>query len=426
MKHKKRRPKGMLPKKRRMYQNGGGVGDPPQGTITPQEALMRALQPENQFRLRGGDAPFRTIKEEKDRMAAEGTDETMFEFIRMLPVLGDAIDLVEAGKVNLTGKDLSGRETDKGLYNTFAAAGLVIPNVLERPLKFLLRKGARSADDIFRLIYENRGAAELAPLEELQQKAQAFERRLREGANPTRDALRGSNIDSYTYASPEQGAKNWMLENDPDLLMQFTPEAYDQGMFDRRMQEFGDQYLTMYRGVDADNPEQAARYMTEVQKGGNIGGQNAGPGIYGTSETGLARGYGGYRGTVRTAPDVAQSFDPADRVISDLVRLETEGAMYLPIKERQLLSDLGAFPGMETRSDRVRVVRSLPASQQKVLDISSPGEEFVPKYKSDFAGSNVSMVPMVDQVRGFETSLERFFPLIERYKQGGKFRILKN
>ena len=426
MKHKKRRPKGMLPKKRRMYQNGGGVGDPPQGTITPQEALMRALQPENQFRLRGGDAPFRTIRKEKDRMAAEGTDETMFEFIRMLPVLGDAIDLVEAGKVNLTGKDLSGRETDKGLYNTFAAAGLVIPNVLERPLKFLLRKGARSADDIARVIGENRGAAELAPLEELQQKAQAFERRLREGANPTRDALRSSNIDSYTYASPEQGAKNWMLENDPDLLMQFTPEAYDQGMFDRRMQEFGDQYLTMYRGVDADNPEQAARYMTEVQKGGNIGGQNAGPGIYGTSEAGLAEGYGEYTGTVRTAPDVAQSFDPADRVISDLVRLETEGAMYLPIKERQLLSDLGAFPGMETRSDRVRVVRSLPASQQKVLDISSPGEEFVPKYKSDFAGSNVSMVPMVDQVRGFETSLERFFPLIERYKQGGKFRILKN
>ena len=29
MKHKKRRPKGMLPKKRRMYQNGSGVGDPP-------------------------------------------------------------------------------------------------------------------------------------------------------------------------------------------------------------------------------------------------------------------------------------------------------------------------------------------------------------------------------------------------------------
>jgi len=389
--------------------------------------LKRALQPENQFRLRGGDAPFRTIREEKDRMAAEGTDEAMFEFIRMLPVLGDAIDLVEAGKVNLTGKDLSGRETDKGLYNTFAAAGLVIPNVLERPLKFLLRKGARSADDIARVIGENRGAAELAPLKELQQKAEQFESRLSKGARPTRDALRISDkkFDFSIAARPEQGAKNWMLENDPDLLMQFTPEAYDQGMFDRRMQEFGDQYLTMYRGVNAPDVETASRYMVEAPKGSGVGGQNAGPGIYGTSEAGMARDYGGYRGTVRTAPDVAQSFDPADRVISDLVRLEEEGTMYLPIEERQLLSDLGAFPGMQTSSDRVRVVRSLPASQQKVLDISSPGEEFIPKYKSDFAGSNVRMVPTAQQTRGLQTAYERLFPLIEGYKQGGKFRILK-
>lgn len=402
------------------YQDGGGVGDPPQGTITPQQALERLAQLQNPDRLRGGDAPFRTVRQEKDRMAAEGTDESMFEFIRMFPVLGEAIDLVELGKVNLTGRDLYGEETDKDLYNTFAAAGLVIPNVLEKPLKFLLRKGARSADDIARVIGENRDAVELAPLKELQQKADAFESRLIKGANPTRDALRSSNIDFYTYTSPEQGAKNWMLENDPDLLMQFTPEAYDQGMFDRRMQEFGDQYLTMYRGVDADNPEQAARYMTEVRKGGNIGGMNAGPGIYGTSEAGLAEGYGGYTGTIRTAPDVAQSFDPSDRIISDLVRLEEEGAMYLPIEQRQFLSDLGAFPGMETRSDRVRVVRSLPASQQKILDISSPGEEFIPKYKSDFAGSNMQMLPTHKRTRGLQTAYERLFPLIEGYKQGGK------
>ena len=420
MKNKKRRPKGMLPKKRRMYQNGGGVGNPPQGTITPQEVLARLEQLRNPDRLRTGDAPFRTIRQEKNRQASEGTDEAMFEFIRMFPVLGDAIDLVEAGKVNLTGKDLSGRETDKSLYNTFAAAGLVIPNVLERPLKFLLRKGARSADDIARVIRENRGAEELAPLKELQQKAEAFESRLIKGARPTRDALQSSGINFNTYTRPEQGAKNWMLENDPDLLMKFTPEAYDQGMFDRRMQEFGDQYLTMYRGVDADNPEQAARYMTEVQKGGNLGGQNAGPGIYGTSEVRVADDYGGYIGTVRTAPDVAQSFDPSDRIISDLVRLEEEGAMYLPIEERQLLSDLGAFPGMETRSDRVRVVRSLPASQQKILEITSPGEQFVPKYKSDFAGSNVSLLPGDKRTRGLQTAYERLFPLVEKYKNGGK------
>jgi len=409
----------MRAKKSRLYQNGGRVGDPPQGTITPQGMLDRLQQLKNPDRLRSGNAPFRTIKQEKDRMASEGTDEAMFELIRMFPAIGDAIDLVEAGKVNLTGKDLSGRETDKGLYNTFAVAGLVIPNVLERPLKFLLRKGARNTKEAVRLLHENLDAADLAPLKELQKKAEQFESRLIKGTSSTQDALRRSGRAFHTYTSPAQGAKNWMLENDPDLLMQFTPEAYDQGMFNRRMQEFGDQYLTMYRGVDADNPEQAARYMMEAPKGAGVGGQNAGPGIYGTSDASVADGYGGYVGTLRTAPDVAQSFDPADRVISDLVRLEEEGSMYLPMEQGRLLSDLGAFPGMETRSDRVRVVRSLPASQQKILDILSPGKEFVPKHKSDFGGAGPMISPHETQ-RGLETSIERLMPLIKGYKNGGK------
>jgi hypothetical protein len=402
------------------YQEGGGVGDPPQGTITPQQALERLAQLQNPDRLRGGDAPFRTIKQEKDRMAAEGADEGMFELIRMFPVIGEAIDLVELGKVNLTGKDLYGGETDKDLYNTFAAAGLVIPNVLEGPLKYLLRKGARNVKDVNRILYNNPDALELAPLKELQQKADAFESRLSKGARPTYEATR--QLDEFgDAASPERGARNWMLENDPDLLIQFTPEAYDQGMFDRRMQEFGDQYLTMYRGVNAPDVETASRYMLEAPKGAGIGGQNAGPGIYGTSDPSIVKGGrgSGYTGTLRTAPDVAQSFDPADRIISDLVRLEREGMLSLPMDERRALSDLGAFPGMRTSSDRVRVVRSLPASQQKILDISSPGEEFVPRYKSDFGGAGGMLTPYETQ-RGLETSFERLLPLIEGYNKGGK------
>jgi HPt (histidine-containing phosphotransfer) domain-containing protein len=410
----------MRAKKSRLYQNGGRVGDPPQGTITPQGAMDRLQQLKNPDRLRSGNAPFRTINQEKDRMASEGTDEAMFELIRMFPVIGEAIDLVEAGKVNLTGKDLSGRETDKGLYNTFAVAGLVIPNVLEGPLKFLLRKGARNTKEAGRLLHENLDAADLAPLKELQKKAEQFESRLIRGARPTYEATKG--IDELgEAASPALGAKNWMLENDPDLLMQFTPEAYDQGMFDRRMQEFGDQYLTMYRGVNAPDVETASRYMVEAPKGAGIGGQNAGPGIYGTSVPSIVKGGrgSGYTGTLRTAPDVAQSFDPSDRIISDLVRLERDGMMSLPMAERRALSDMGAFPGMSTVSDRVRVVRSLPASQQKILDISSPGKEFVPKYKSDFGGAGRMIIPYETQ-RGLETSIERLMPLIKGYKNGGK------
>lgn len=135
MKHKKRRAKGMLPKKRRMYQNGGKVGDPPQGTITPQEALMRALQPENQFRLTGGDAPFRTIKQEQDRMTAETVDDSMFEMARFLPVIGEGIDAAELAKVAATGEDFYGEEQDPAMFAGMTAAGYLIPNILEKPLK---------------------------------------------------------------------------------------------------------------------------------------------------------------------------------------------------------------------------------------------------------------------------------------------------
>jgi hypothetical protein len=133
MKHKKRRPKGMLPKKRRMYQNGGGVGDPPQGTITPQEALMRALQPENQFRLTGGDAPFRPIKEQRDPVETLGRG--IAEAVRMLPFAGEAIDTYELGKVAATGEDVYGQEQDPAMFAGMTAAGYLIPNILEKPLK---------------------------------------------------------------------------------------------------------------------------------------------------------------------------------------------------------------------------------------------------------------------------------------------------
>ena len=117
------------------YQNGGGVGDPPQGTITPQEALMRALQPDNQFRLTGGDAPFRTIKQEQDRMTAETVDDSMFEMARFLPVIGEGIDAAELAKVAATGEDFYGEEQDPAMFAGMTAAGYLIPNILEKPLK---------------------------------------------------------------------------------------------------------------------------------------------------------------------------------------------------------------------------------------------------------------------------------------------------
>jgi hypothetical protein len=90
------------------------------------------------------------------------------------------------------------------------------------------------------------------------------------------------------------------------------------------------------------------------------------------------------------------------------------------MEERRALSDMGAFPGMSTRSDRSRVVRSLPAREQQVLDIVLSGDKFVPKHKSDFGGAGLFPAPYFETQRGLETAYERLFPLIEGYKQGGK------
>jgi hypothetical protein len=131
---------GRVVKKKNYGQNGMLVQkdptlqqDPPQGTITPQEALMRALQPENQFRLTGGEAPFRPIKEQRDPVETLGKG--IAEVVRMLPFAGEVVDTYELGKVAATGEDVYGEEQDPGLFAALTAAGYVIPNVLEKPLK---------------------------------------------------------------------------------------------------------------------------------------------------------------------------------------------------------------------------------------------------------------------------------------------------
>ena len=131
---------GKVKKKKNYGQNGmlvqkdpTLVSDPPQGTITPQEALARALQPDNQFRLRGGDAPFKPIKEKVDPVESLGKG--IAEAVRMLPFAGEGVDTYELGQVAATGEDVYGEEQDPGLFAALTAAGYVIPNVLEKPLK---------------------------------------------------------------------------------------------------------------------------------------------------------------------------------------------------------------------------------------------------------------------------------------------------
>ena len=133
--------------KKKKYYNGGMltkkdptlVPDPPEDSLPANDILARLslgiTPPDQQFRLTGGDAPFRTIKEQKDVIAEQESEGDIMEVLRYLPVTGEVIDATELAKVAATGKDIYGQEQDPGLFAAMTAAGYVIPNVLEKPLK---------------------------------------------------------------------------------------------------------------------------------------------------------------------------------------------------------------------------------------------------------------------------------------------------
>lgn len=130
-------------KKKKQYQQGGLlakkdptlVPDPPEDDVLARLSLGIQPPPDQQFRLTGGDAPFRTIKEQKDVIAEQESEGDIMEILRYLPVTGEAIDAAELAKVFATGEDIYGEEQDPATFAAMTAAGYVIPNVLEKPLK---------------------------------------------------------------------------------------------------------------------------------------------------------------------------------------------------------------------------------------------------------------------------------------------------
>lgn len=132
-------------KKKKQYQQGGLLAqkDPtkkqPLVQPAPADVLARLslgiTPPDQQFRLRGEAAPFRTVKEQKDIIAEQESEGDIMEVLRYLPVTGEVIDAAELAKVAATGEDIYGQEQDPGMFAAMTAAGYLIPNVLEKPLK---------------------------------------------------------------------------------------------------------------------------------------------------------------------------------------------------------------------------------------------------------------------------------------------------
>jgi hypothetical protein len=61
------------------------------------------------------------------------------EALGLVPVVGEALDLAELNKIVRTGKDFYEDEADPKMYAGMTAAGMLLPNIIERPFKALGR-----------------------------------------------------------------------------------------------------------------------------------------------------------------------------------------------------------------------------------------------------------------------------------------------
>ena len=61
------------------------------------------------------------------------------EALGMVPVVGEALDLAELNQIARTGKDFYGDEANPAMYAGMTAAGMLLPNIIERPARAIGR-----------------------------------------------------------------------------------------------------------------------------------------------------------------------------------------------------------------------------------------------------------------------------------------------
>ena len=91
-----------------------------------------------------------------------------FELIRMIPFLGEAIDVAEVGYAEKTGKDFYGDEASPEALAGIGVASLLLPNIIERPLK----KAGRAIKRAFKAAPEEAPVKKSSPKKDCSQDRQ--------------------------------------------------------------------------------------------------------------------------------------------------------------------------------------------------------------------------------------------------------------
>lgn len=259
--------------------------------------------------------------------------------VGMIPFVGEGLDVAEAGKVATTGTDYFGEKQDPAMYAGLTAAGLLIPNVLETPLKILKNAGVKTFRDLEHLFFQGQRSEHFSEeaynaakeVMDYAQRADLLGQTIQASIpgrtpmvrvnRPTggtmliggypKDIPGGWHAPGRNLSDPALAFRNYVIANDPSILSKFDPKVGITPELEVRLskmaKDFGDVYTTSMRGVEARDAEQAAWYLTSAREG--AGGRVYGPGVYSTDRFNIARHYAspeytqgqtGYIGKIRS------------------------------------------------------------------------------------------------------------------------------
>lgn len=361
------------------------------------------------------------------------------DFFQYSPIIGEIVDLLNIPYVAATGKDVyKGEPQSVQSAAAWGVGGLLLPNLIEKPAKWLIKQGAKNADDVASILrhFSNRNAedipADLKPLLNFSKKNNEM-RAFLSDKSPGFPFAGMDNVGSNKLKDVGGDLHDYIVKNRPDLIDKFSVKNFESGMFDEVTRAWGDEYLVSLRGVrDAKNVDEAADFLTSAKGGGE---RVQGPGINTSGSLNQVEPFGsgsqGYIGRLKVNEPYSSSAN-ASTILDNIYNLEKEGGKLIPKSDdSRFLSKSGVTEGINTiDGTQVRVIKeNTPVTVEDIIKTEGNDLSKIFRNPSEVtilgnpSVRNADYDKILDWTRSSGGDLNELYNTVLKkgsYKQGGK------
>ena len=423
-----------MPRVRKYHEGGKGPGHP-HYTID-NKAERQAADAADYYDRYPERRPEAIAKKKEER----GTlFDSAADFFQYSPIIGEIVDLINIPYVAATGKDVyKGEPQSVQSAAAWGVGGLLLPNLIEKPAKWLIKQGAKNADDVASILrhFSNRNAedipADLKPLLNFSKKNNEM-RAFLSDKSPGFPFAGMDNVGSNKLKDVGGDLHDYIVKNRPDLIDKFSVKNFESGMFDEVTRAWGDEYLVSLRGVrDAKNVDEAAEFLTSAKGGGE---RVQGPGINTSGSLNQVEPFGsgseGYIGRLKVNEPYSSSAN-ASTILDNIYNLEKEGGKLIPKSDdSRFLSKSGVTEGINTiDGTQVRVIKeNTPVTVEDIIKTEGNDLSKIFRNPSEVtilgnpSVRNADYDKILDWTRSSGGDLNELYNTVLKkgsYKQGGK------